>query len=107
MNLPKDFIVHYLQKSGDNPDFFFLEFDDATVETHESGFATWRTVGKVLIIGSVYGDGEYWERFFLDKAKELGCKKIMWASFRLGRKKAFERRFKCKAVGYIFERDAK
>jgi len=89
----------YFKKSKDD-----LIIEENTID-NEFGFATWNINPKykALIIHNLFGDGQYWEQFFIGLAKRLGLKKIMFLTKR--NPKAFERRFKCKLVGYLLERE--
>lgn len=91
----------YYRKSGDN---HIVVGEGVSVAVTGHGFCTYAKDNieqDVLFVFNCYGNGKYWEQFLKEKAKELGCKKIRFATKR--NPKAFERRFGAKLVGYILE----
>lgn len=70
---------------------------------NDHGFSTHSIDGDVLVIGSVYGDGEYWNKFFHGVAKDNGCKKMRFTTRR--NPDAWERKFDFKCVGWVLEKE--
>lgn len=88
----------YLEKSGDDEIFY----DNYTENEH--GFCSW-TVNEYneLSISQCYGDGNYWLDYFIAKAKELGCKRLIMGTRR--NPKTFERKFNFRTIAYIMVRE--
>ena len=93
-----DFHQKYLEKSGDEK----IYFDNYT--ENENGFCSWELSEEGdFVISQCYGNGEYWIDYFMKKAKELHCKRLLMATKR--NPKAFERKYKFVTVGYILTRE--
>ena len=96
--MKESWILDYLRRSGDSK-----IYKGNWVE-NEYGFASWGlNEDGDLVIYHLYGNGNYWEQFFVNLAKALGCKKIIAATKR--NPKAMARRFKMKITGYVLERE--
>jgi len=87
----------YLEKSGDS-----YIHEDNLIE-NEHGFMSWKIHENDLVLLNVYGDGEYWDVFSNQLAKEFKKKKIIIATRR--NPKAFEKKFNYKLTGYILEKE--
>jgi len=90
----------YLQRSGDTVED--MQYNQFLIE-NDHGFATYSFTTTALILYNVYGDGEYWDKYFYDLAKQHGKEKVMFGTKR--NYKAFERKFGYKRVGYILEKE--
>ena len=91
-----DAIEDYFKRSGDT------EMPDGELVENDHGFCIWRTYQDSLVLVSVYGDGKYWNDWADIKAKELGFKKIMFATKR--NPEGFMKKFKFKVIGSLLER---
>jgi len=89
-------IERYLEKSKDK------HIETENLIENEHGFMSWTTFEDYLVAIQVYGDGEYWNRYLDELAKELGYDKILIATKRSY--KGFERKFGFKLIGYLLER---
>lgn len=89
-------IERYLHKSKDK------HIETENLIENEHGFMSWTTFEDYLVAVQVYGDGEYWNRYLDELAKELGYDKILIGTKR--NYKAFERKFGFKLTGYLLER---
>ena len=89
-------IERYLEKSKDK------HIETENLIENEHGFMSWTTFEDYLVAIQVYGDGEYWNRYLDELAKELGYDKILIGTKRSY--KAFERKFGFKLTGYLLER---
>ncbi len=90
--VPADWLKDYLEKS--KADFVWLE----NLFVCEYGFASWlepENSDEIRIV-DCYGDGRFWEEFFIRLAKRKGKSKITFWTRR--NPKAFERRFGCKVL---------
>ena len=87
----------YFEKSGDEQ----IYTDNLIENAH--GFASYRFHEGKLIILNVYGDGEYWDNFFTNMAREEGLKALVFGTRRSY--KPFERKFGYKLTGYILEKE--
>ena len=90
-------LERYFEKSGDT------EIITDNLIENEHGFASYFVNGDRLVICNVFGDGEFWDAFFLDKARELGLKRVTFGTRR--NYKAFEKKFGYKLTGYILEKE--
>lgn len=95
--IPKEWLIDYFNKSGD--DTLILTNLIAT----DFGFASFDIKGDELILYQVYGNGDLWDRYFVELAKRLNLKKIKFGTKR--NYKGFERKFGYKLVGYILEKE--
>jgi len=91
-------IKQYLKKSGDT------SINPANLIENSHGFMSWR-INKpdTFVLINVYGDGNYWDRFMVELAKQLGLKKIVAATRRSP--KAAMKKYGYKQVGYILEKE--
>lgn len=100
-----EWIKLYNKKTGEYPngypgsEFIFHE---------EHGFCVFIKDNDVLIVGEVCGDGRYWLKYLIQKAKQLSCTKLRAATKR--NPTAYSRFFGAKMVGfsdgnYIFEKE--
>ena len=89
-------IERYLEKSKDK------HIETENLIENEHGFMSWTTFEDYLVAVQVYGDGEYWNRYLDELAKELGYDKILIGTKR--NYKGFERKFGFKLTGYLLER---
>ena len=64
---------------------------------------SWKIEGDKFVCINVYGDGEYWDKYMNELAKQLDCKTILGATTRKSCK-AFLKKYNYKFVGYIFEK---
>ena len=64
-------IERYLEKSKDK------DISTENLIENEHGFMSWTTFEDYLVAVQVYGDGEYWNRYLDELAKELGYDKIL------------------------------
>jgi hypothetical protein len=95
-----DWLMLYERKTGHKFNPFLgamIEFDE------EKGFCTWKQDGKTLLAADVCGDGRHWDGFLQAKAKELGCTKIKFGTYR--NPAAFTRKYGYKVVGYILVKE--
>ena len=49
--------------------------DDTNLIENEHGFMSWKVDRDSFVCINVYGDGEYWDKYMNELAKQLGCKK--------------------------------
>ena len=92
----KQDLTKYLQKSGDT------ELSDGTLITNSHGFCVYKFHEDSLVLLNVYGDGEYWNSWATEKAKQSNIKKILIGTKRSP--KGFTKKFGFKVTGYILER---
>lgn len=97
MKIPREQYDDYMKRSGD--DQFFA--DNLTVNDH--GFCSYKVSNGILVGFTGYGDGEYWDKFLQEKAKENDCNKYMITTRR--NPKVFERKYGFKIAGYILEKE--
>lgn len=91
-------IKRYLEKSGDST----IDMENIVVNDH--GFMSWVIDHEGDFFGiNVYGDGKYWDDFSIALAKQLGCKKIKFATRR--NPKVWEKKFGYNIAGYIMEKE--
>jgi hypothetical protein len=96
--VPSEFeISDYLERSGDDC------IANGNTEHSKEGFCIWNTLEDKLILIQVYGNGEYWNEWATNKAKELGKDKIMFATKR--NPASFIRKYEYIITGYILERN--
>jgi len=82
----------------------FNPFPDANfVFDAEKGFCVCKQDGDALLVGDVTGDGRYWDTFLQTMARELGCKRIKFGTYR--KPGAFVRKFGYHIVGFIMEKE--
>jgi hypothetical protein len=90
----------YWDKSGDSvviPNNF---------TRNEHGFASYQIIEEgelILVVGNVYGDGEYWSNHLNRVAVENGCRKMRFATRR--NPDAWCRKFGFDCVGWILEKE--
>ena len=89
-------IEDYCKRSGDS------SVPDGNLEENEHGFCVWRVKDDVFIIVAAYLDGDYWNNWCAEKAKELNIKTIIIATKR--KPDAFVRKHGFKVTGYILAR---
>ena len=82
------------------------ELDYTNLIENEHGFMSWKIDGDKFVCINVYGDGEYWDKYMNELAKQLGCKTILGGTTRKSYK-AFVKKYNFKLVGYIFEKEVK
>lgn len=93
-------IKRYEKKTGNK----FNPFPSAQIEFDEvNGFCTWEKDGDILYVSDTCGNGRYWEKFLDQKAKELNCKSIKFATTR--QPTIFTRKYGYKIVGYVLEKE--
>lgn len=90
-------IKQYLTKSGDS----YIRTDNLVENEH--GFLSWTVYDDALVALQVYGDGQYWDSFLNELAKQLDLKTIKMGTRRDYR--AFEKKFGFKLTGYILEKE--
>lgn len=78
--------------------------DTTNLIENEHGFMSWKIDGDKFVCINVYGNGEYWDKYINELAKQLGCKKILGGTSRKSYK-AFIKKYNFKLVGYIFEKE--
>ena len=98
--MDKETEERYLKKSGDD----YIETENLIENEH--GFMSWKVDGDKFVCINVYGDGEYWDEYMNELAKQLGCKTILGGTTRKSYK-AFVKKYNFKLVGYIFEKEVK
>ena len=98
--MDKETAERYLKKSGDD----YIETENLIENEH--GFMSWKVDGNKFVCMNVYGDGEYWDEYMNELAKQLGCKTILGGTTRKSYK-AFVKKYNFKLVGYIFEKEVK
>lgn len=69
---------------------------------NEHGFMTWAKQGDTFVALNVYGNGDYWNNYMNQLAKDLGLSKIMVTTKRSP--KAFVRKYNFNLSGYILEK---
>ena len=94
--VPEHLLKKYYEKSGDS----VLTTDNFIYNEH--GFSSHRINGENLVIVNVYGDGKYWDNFFVELVKEKGLKKIIFATRR--NPAAFKRKFGYELAGFLLEK---
>jgi hypothetical protein len=95
--IPEEWREEYLKKSGDNE----IKRNNLTVNDH--GFSNYLVGDNYILIMQVYGDGKYWDNFFIEKAKELGKKELMFATKRnIG---GFIRKFGYKKLAVLLHKE--
>jgi len=90
----------YKEKSGDISDGLALV---PIFRTNEHGFITMSVEKDILFVHQCYGDGQYWDDFAVQYAKDKGLTKIRFFTFRSAR--AWERKFGYKQIGVIMQKD--
>ena len=98
--MDKETEERYLKKSGDD----YIETENLIENEH--GFMSWKVDGDKFVCINVYGNGEYWDKYMNELAKQLGCKTILGGTTRKSYK-AFVKKYNFKLVGYIFEKEVK
>jgi hypothetical protein len=91
-----DYYDLFLRKSGD-PGF------DEEVYEAPFGFFSGEPKGDIFYVWQMSGDGDKMEALILETARRLGCTKLRWMTYR--NPKAWERRFNCKQIGYVLEKE--
>jgi len=90
-------LERYLKKSGDEK----IETDNLTENEH--GFMSWTIYERdTFLVYNVYGNGEYWDKYMNELAKELGLKRILIGTKRSP--KAYMKKYNYKLTGYILEK---
>lgn len=98
-SITKQFI-DYLKRSGDS------KILTENLTQNEQGFVSYTiTKDNVFVINQCYGSGKYWDDYCANKAKELHCSKIRFATKR--NYKGFEKKYKYNMIGYILEKEVK
>ena len=97
MGIRESDVKRYCDKSGD------IKISDGTLVENENGFCVWGVTKDSIVLVNVYGNGEYWNKWAEIKGRELGLKKVLFATKRSP--KAFCKKYKYKVSGYILERD--
>jgi hypothetical protein len=93
--IPAEWLDLYFKKSGD------VEIRPTTyAHACEQGFATWEIGDGFILVNQMFGDGRFWEKFFLDMGKAIKLN-IRFATRR--NPKTWERKYNAKIVGYIME----
>lgn len=95
----QEYIDDYFKRSGDS------ELPKGNEEENEHGFCIWRIESNSLILVAVYGDGEYWNEWSINKAMKENIKNIIFATKR--KPDAFVRKYGYKVTGYILSREVK
>jgi hypothetical protein len=91
-----DWISHYERKTGET----FRGWPHAELAFDaECGFCVSIQDGDILLIGEVCGNGRYWLRFLVQKARELGCTKVRFGTYR--NPAAFTRKYGFEVTGFI------
>lgn len=88
--VPAEWVSDYLKRSG--ADFILLE----NLICCEHGFASYLVLEHEIRIVDCYGDGRFWDQFFVELACRLGKSRITFWTKRNPR--AFERKFGYKLV---------
>jgi len=99
--LDKESVARFLEKSRSE------YVDETNLIENEHGFMSWKVDGDKFVCINVYGNGEYWDKYMNELAKQLGCKTILGGTTRKAGYKAFERKYGFKLKGYIFEKEVK
>ena len=99
--MDKDTAERFLEKSGSRK-----VLTDNLIE-NEHGFMSWVLDDDAFVCLNVYGDGDYWDKYMNELAKQFGCKTILGGTTRKAGMKAFERKYGFKLRGYIFEKEVK
>jgi hypothetical protein len=97
--LDKDTAERFLRKSGGR------KIMTNNLIENEHGFMSWKLDDDIFVCLNVYGDGDYWDTYINELAKQLGCKTILGGTTRKAGYKAFERKYNFKLVGYLFEKE--
>jgi len=87
--------LDYLQRSGDK------YIDGTNYVENEHGFASWELKPDCIHVIQVYGNGEYWDEFFRQLAKDHGVDSYLFYTRR--NPKAFARKFGAKTVQTIMQ----
>jgi len=98
--IPKEWLEDYFRKSGDT------ELLDGNLLLLPYGFIIYEVDGDVLGLLHVYatkGSGKKMDKFINSLAKEIGAKKIRFATRR--RPEGFVRKYNYKVVGYVLEKE--
>ena len=98
--MDKDTAERFLEKSGSRK-----VMTNNLIE-NEHGFISWELDDDAFVCLNVYGDGDYWDKYMNELAKQLGCKTILGGTTRKSYK-AFVKKYNFKLVGYIFEKEVK
>jgi hypothetical protein len=98
--LDKESVARFLEKSRSE------YVDETNLIENEHGFMSWKIDGDKFVCINVYGNGEYWDKYMNELAKQLGCKTILGGTTRKSYK-AFVKKYNFKLVGYIFEKEVK
>ena len=80
------------------------DLDYTNLIENEHGFMSWKIDGDKFVCITVYGDGQYWDKYMNELAKQLGCKTILGGTTRKSYK-AYVRKYNFKLVGYILEKE--
>lgn len=99
--MDKETAERFLKKSGSRK-----VLTDNLIE-NEHGFMSWVLDDDAFVCLNVYGNGDYWDKYMNELAKQLGCKTILGGTTRKAGYKAFERKYGFKLKGYIFEKEVK
>lgn len=94
----EDFDRYCLKSGDDGVDVFNL------IE-NEHGFCSFRIYKNRLEVSSTYGDGEYWNAYLTQMAKQKGCTKLRFSTRR--NPKAFARKYGMKMIGYVLEKEVR
>jgi len=89
----------YLEKSKDK------DIDTENLIENEHGFLSWTTWEDYFVPIQVYGDGDYWDSYIDELAKQLGYDKVLMATKRSY--KSFVKKYRFKLTGYLLERRVK
>lgn len=101
--IPKEWIEDYFRRADET---------DITIEelmvhpglvVNDLGFAVYEVEGDHLAAMCWYGDGKYWDDFFVQKARELGLKKVVGATKR--NPASFVRKFGYRVVCTLLEKE--
>lgn len=92
-------VIDYLDRSGDKA------IPQGNIEDNEHGFCIWKIHKGRLVLISVYGDGEYWDDWSIQKAKEMKLKSIIVGTKRSPR--PFVRKYGYKITGYMLEKEVR
>jgi len=93
--MPTDAQLDYMHRSGDK------QIDRTNYIENEYGFASWMEKPDCIHVIQVYGDGEYWDRFFRQLAEKYGVDSYLFYTRR--NPKAFARKFGAKTVQTIMK----
>ena len=97
---PTEWLNFYEKKLGHK----FCPFPNSNFEfDEEKGFCFWEQDGETLMIGDTCGDGRYFFNLLNTKAKELGCTRLKFGTYR--KPNAFTRKYGFKITGYILEKE--